>query len=117
MSALDPSQLLPGQAVRLRRQQLGMSQGELAGRLRLTSASVGAMLDAGRPAGPADTLRSVCELLELREARCWERMLAPRATGDGGNFHAWLFGPDGRLRGRCEAGLEQARMSVAPGKM
>jgi transcriptional regulator with XRE-family HTH domain len=93
-----------------------MSQGKLASRLGLKSASFISMLETGRSPVPLDKLRSVCEILELPEAWFWERMLAPRAKGDGGHFHAWLFGPDGRLRGRCEAGLEQARMSVAPGK-
>jgi hypothetical protein len=93
-----------------------MSQGELASQLGYKSANFVSMLETRRSPVPLDKVRSVCEILELPEAWFWERMLAPRAKGDGAHFHAWLFGPDGRLRERCEAGLEQARMSAAPGK-
>src|SRR3712207_7128955 len=47
----------PGRAVRRRRRQLGMSQGQLAGRLGLKSENFVSMLEAGRSPVPLDKVR------------------------------------------------------------
>ena len=115
MSPLDPTCLPPGQAVRRRRQQLGIRQGELARHLGLSPSFV-ALLEAGRSPVPLDKVSPLGRLLQLPEVWLWERALAPRATGEGARFHAWLFGPGGRLRQRYLADLAQARQSLAPEK-
>ena len=80
------------------------------------SPSFVALLEAGRSPVPLDKVRPLGRLLQLPEAWFWERALAPRATGEGARFHAWLFGPGGRLRQRYLADLAQARQSLAPGE-
>lgn len=91
-----------GDLVRRRREQLGLSQDELAARLgadRLLLSLI-RLLEKGKAHVPPARIIGLARALELDEV--WFVELVMRRMYGFGPLHAWLFGPDGQLRERWE---------------
>lgn len=104
----DVTQMSPAQIIKERREQLGMSQGELARKLGYTNANFISMLEMGWSKVPLAKVGLMARVLHLPEVWLMERVLALRIDQDGAGYYAFWFGRHGKARAAYEADLAQA---------
>jgi transcriptional regulator with XRE-family HTH domain len=104
----DLTRMAPAQAIKERREQLALSQGELAQKLGYTNANFISMLEGGWSKVPLAKVGLLARVLGLPETWLMERVLAGRIEQDGAGYYAFWFGPHGKARAAYEADLVQA---------
>lgn len=104
----DVARMAPAQIVKDRREQLAMTQGELAARLGYTNANFISMIEMGWSRVPLNKVGEIAQLLHLPDLWLMERVLASRIEQDGAAYYAFWFGPQGRVRRLYEADLTEA---------
>jgi transcriptional regulator with XRE-family HTH domain len=104
----DVTRMAPAQIVRDRREQLKMSQAELAARLGLANPNFISMLEMGWARVPLAKVGPLARVLGLPEVWLMERVLANRIGLDGAGYYSFWFGPRGKVRAAYEADLAAA---------
>jgi ribosome-binding protein aMBF1 (putative translation factor) len=104
----DLTRMAPAQAIKARREQLALSQGELAQKLGYTNANFISMLEVGWSKVPPANVGLLARILGLPEVWLMERVLAGRIEQDGASYYAFWFGPHGQVRAAYEADLVEA---------
>jgi transcriptional regulator with XRE-family HTH domain len=94
----DVAKMTPAQIVKERREQLAMSQGELATRLGYSNSNFISMLEMGWSRLPLAKVQQVARALHLPEVWLMERTLAQRISQDGVGYYSFWFGPHGKVR-------------------
>jgi ribosome-binding protein aMBF1 (putative translation factor) len=79
----DLTKMAPAQAIKARREQLALSQGELAQKLGYTNANFISMLEVGWSKVPPANVGLLARILGLPEVWLMERVLAGRIEQDG----------------------------------
>jgi transcriptional regulator with XRE-family HTH domain len=100
-----------GEIIRRRREQLGLTQQELAARLgaeRFLDSLI-RLLEDGKAQVPPARVLAFARALQLDEV--WFVELVMHRMPGFGPLHAWLFGPDGQLRERLEQGQNVVQAS------
>jgi transcriptional regulator with XRE-family HTH domain len=104
----DVTQMAPAQIIKERREQLRISQGELAARLGYGNSNFISMLEMGWARVPLAKVGPLARVLGLPEVWLMERVLANRIGLDGAGYYAFWFGPRGKVRSAYEADLAAA---------
>lgn len=110
----DVARMAPAQIVKERREQLALSQGELAAKLGYANANFVSMVEMGWSRVPLDKVGALARLLRLPEVWLMERVLATRIGLDGAGYYAFWFGPHGKVRRLYEADLAEAARLLGP---
>lgn len=118
----DHANVTPAQIVRDRRNQLNMSQGELARLLEYDNVNFISMIEVGQSFVPIIRAMEIAEALDLPKIWFFERVLSQsklggepghRGTGkDAAKIYSFLFGDNGVLLDKLAESLEQAKRDV-----
>ena len=87
----DHASVSAAQIMKMRREQLSMGQGELAGKIGYTNPNFVSMLEMGWSRVPLDKIGKIAEALHLPPHWFSERVLAARSNTDGDGFHKFLL--------------------------
>ncbi len=104
----DVSRMSPAQIVKERREQLLMSQGELAAELGYANSNFVSMIEMGWSRVPLGKVGDLARVLRLPDVWLMERVLATRIEQDGAAYYGFWFGRDGKARRDYELQLVEA---------
>lgn len=111
----DVAAMTPAQIIKLRREQMGMQQGELALLLGYGNPNFISMLEMGWSFVPIAKAPEVAEVLRLPKHWFVERAMATSTAKECG-LHAFFYGQQGAARQAFEVDLARAaiEMGLAP---
>lgn len=107
----NPAEMSPAQIIKDRREQIGMSQGELARRLDYSNANFISMIEMGWSFAPLEKVPEIAEILRLPTHWLIERVMAG-GMARGSRLHAFYYGHNGELRRVFELDLARAALAV-----